>query len=150
MSRWVPSCWLAGAVLLMLLMTQPAAARPPGVPSEPGWGPAQPLALDSRPSLQSEAALALAGSHTLLGWSDTRDNASGLYTVFWEEEVMGEERSAAVQRPTFETQMAQMPAVVVESSGRAFAVYADEVQIYLLRYDPEIGRWSAPVQVTGG
>ena len=150
MSRWVPSCWLAGAVLLMLLMTQPAAARPPGVPSEPGWGPAQPLALDSRPSLQSEAALALAGSHTLLGWSDTRDNASGLYTVFWEEEVMGEERSAAVQRPTFETQMAQMPAVVVESSGRAFAVYADEVQIYLLRYDPEIGRWSAPVQVTRG
>ncbi len=150
MSRWAPSCWLAAAVLLTLLLTQPATARPLGVPSGPGWTPAQPLALDSRPSLQSEAALALAGPYTLIGWSDTRDNASGLYTLFWEEEEVGEEQPARAQRPTFETAMAQTPAVVVESSGRAFAVYADETQIYLLRYDPAIGRWSAPVQVTRG
>jgi hypothetical protein len=116
----------------------------------PGWTPPAPLAPDDLPSLQSAPTLALAGDRALLGWVDSRTAAPDLYTAFWQGDQPGGEVRATNLTPHFSTQRVFGAAVAVESSGRAFAVYADGEQIYLVRYDPATARWSAPVQVTQG
>ena len=145
--------WFAGlgaAALLVAVLAVPVFAAPVLVPLGPGWTPPAPLAPDDLPSLQSAPALALAGDHALVGWVDSRTAAPDLYTAFWQGDQPGGEVRATNLTPHFSTQRVFGAAVAVESSGRAFAVYADGEQIYLVRYDPTTTHWSAPVQVTEG
>ena len=87
---------------------------------------------------------------TFIGWTDSRNAAPDLYTLLWSgEQPQGEVRATNLT-PTFDPQRAFGPAVTLEPSGRAFAVYADGEQIHLVRYDPVGRRWSAPTQVTQG
>jgi hypothetical protein len=119
-------------------------------PLGPGWTPPAPLAPDDLPTLQSAPTLAMAGDRALLGWVDSRTASPDLYTAFWQGDQLGGEVRATNLTPHFSTQRVFGAAVAVESSGRAFAVYADGEQIYLTRYDQATARWSTPVQVTQG
>lgn len=146
--RWLVV--LAIAAALLTLRAAPLAAAPPRDPSATGWTQPTPLAPDAWPTLQSAPMLALAGDNTLLGWVDSRAVAPDLYTAFWQgDQLIGAARATNLT-PHFSLQSIQGAAVAVESSGRAFAVFADGEQVYLVRYDPLSARWSAPVQVTQG
>lgn len=145
--------WLVGvgmAASIVALLAGPVFAAPARAPLGPGWTPPAPLAPDDLPTLQSAPALAMAGDHTALGWVDSRTASPDLYTAFWQGDQPGGEVRATNLTPHVSTQRVFGAAVAVESSGRAFAVYADGEQIYLVRYDPATAHWSAPVQVTEG
>ena len=115
-----------------------------------GWSTPTPLAPDDRPTLHSAPVLALAGDHELLGWIDARTAAPDLYTTFWNGDQPSAELRITNLTPHFAAQHIVGAAVAVENSGRAFAVYSDGEQVYLVRYDPASSAWSAPAQVTAG
>ncbi|HHW85156.1 MAG TPA: hypothetical protein GX400_02975 [Chloroflexi bacterium] len=144
--------WLAAGatVLVALVWTRVGLAAPPRQAEPPGWTTPTQLAPDERPSLQSAPVLALAGDRTLLGWVDARNAAPDLYTAFWQGgQLIGAARATNLT-PHFWMQSVYGAAVAIENSGRAFAVYTDGEQVYLVRYDPVLAHWSAPVQVTEG
>lgn len=144
---------LLTTVLLTLLLAAEAghvAATPTPVPTAQGWTLPAPLAPDDPPAQQSAPTLAMGGDQALLGWVDGRTASPDLYTVFWQGDQAGSEARATNLTPHFATQRVFGAAVAVENSGRAFGVYADGEQIYLVRYDPATARWSTPVQVTQG
>ncbi len=141
--------WLITCVMVALLI-QPVAAAPVDEPVGPGWTTPAPLAQDDLPTLQSAPALALAGERALVGWTDSRNASPDLYTAWWNGDQFGSEARATNLTPHFDVQRAFGGAVAVEASGRSFAAYSDGEQIYLVRYDPDAARWSAPVQVSQG
>lgn len=150
---WCKQRWLvsfAMALTIAIWLAVPVFAIPALDPVATGWTLPTPLAPDERPTLQSAPTLAMASDHTLLGWIDSRTAAPDLYTAFWQSDQLAGEARATNLTPHFWMQSVFGAAVAVESSGRAFAVYADGEQIYLVRYDPATTRWSAPVQVTQG
>jgi hypothetical protein len=150
---WWGERWLVGvgmAAMIVALLAGPVFATPLFEPLAPGWTPPAPLAPDDLPTLQSAPTLAMAGDRALLGWVDSRTASPDLYTVFWQGEQLSNEVRATNLTPHFSTQRVFGTAVAAESSGRAFAVYADDEQIYLTRYDQATARWSTPVQVTQG
>ncbi len=146
--RWLVS--VAIAIIIVIGLAGSTFAIPALDPAAIGWTLPTPLAPDNRPALQSAPALAMAGDRTVLGWVDARTAAPDLYTAFWQGDQLTGEARATNLTPHFWMQSVFGAAVAVESSGRAFAVYADGEQIYLVRYDPAAARWSAPVQVTQG
>ena len=138
------------AAVLAVVLAAPLLATPSPAPSVTGWTPPAPLAPDDRPPLQSAPTLAMAGDHTWLGWVDSRTASPDLYTAFWQGDQLSGEARATNLTPHFWMQRVFSAAIAAESTGRAFAVYADDEQVYLVRYDPVSARWSAPVQVTQG
>lgn len=143
---WRAVFGLLATCLAFLAVT--AYAAPAAEPSAPGWTTPAPLTVDTTPSLQSEPALALAGAHSLVGWTDSRHAAPDLYAAFWDGASLRAEGRVTNLTPHFDMQPASGPALVVEANGRAFAVFAGEQRIYLVRYDPATGLWGAPVPVS--
>ncbi len=138
------------ALLCALLPAANVAGRSADEPAAPGWTAPIPLALDDRPSLQSEPAVFISGDRTVIGWVDSRNAAADLYAVAWVGDSPGTETRVTHLSPQFDAGNAFEPAFAVEQDGRAFAVYGDGEQIQLVRYDPITGDWSHPVQVTQG
>lgn len=125
-------------------------AAPLAQNSLPAWGAPAPVTVDEWPPLQSEPSVALAGERTLVAWLDSRNAVPDLYSVMWNGEQAVAEARATNLTPHFDVQRPFGASATVEASGRAFAVYADEQQVRLVRYNPSTNRWSAPIQVTQG
>lgn len=116
----------------------------------PVWGTPTPVTVDDRPSLQSEPSIALAGEQTLVAWIDSRNAAPDLYTALWQEGQTVVEARATNLTPHFDVEHPFGAAATVEASGRAFAVFADDQQVRLVRYNPATNRWGTPIRVTQG
>lgn len=136
--------------LIAFAFWQSLSAAPIEQGSLPVWGAATPVTVDDRPSLQSEPSVALAGEQTLVAWIDSRNAVPDLYTALWHDGQAAVEARATNLTPHFDVQRPFGAAAIVEASGRAFAVFADEQQVYLVRYNAATNRWSAPIQVTQG
>ncbi|MFN3979978.1 MAG: hypothetical protein ACK4SA_06310 [Caldilinea sp.] len=116
----------------------------------PVWSAPTPVTVDERPALQSEPSVALAGERMLVAWIDSRNAAPDLYSVLWNGDQPIAEARATNLTPHFDVQRPFGAAATVETNGRAFAVYADEQQVRLVRYNPTTNRWGAPIQVAQG
>uniref|UniRef100_A0A7C1FHN8 Exo-alpha-sialidase n=1 Tax=Caldilinea aerophila TaxID=133453 RepID=A0A7C1FHN8_9CHLR len=129
---------------------QSLSAAPRAQDSLPVWGAPTPVTVDDWPSLQSEPSIALAGERTLVAWIDARNAAPDLYTALWQEGQAIVEARATNLTPHFDVEHPFGAAAIVEANGRAFAVFADDQQVRLVRYNPATNRWGAPIQVTQG
>jgi hypothetical protein len=134
-------------LLMAGLAAQPSLAVLRTTSTISGWTTPVPLLVDPRPALQSEPSIALAGDHTVISWADSRNAAPDLYTLFLHNDQPADAIRATNLAPNLDTQPAAGAAVVIEASGRAFAVYTDGEQIYLVRYDANNNGWSQPLLV---
>ncbi|MCS7059735.1 MAG: sialidase family protein [Anaerolineae bacterium] len=133
--------------LVVAVLTPSSSQAGPYTPLAFEWTPLSPVWPDLRATLQSEPALALAGSAGVIAWTDSRNAMPDLYAAYVLSGTVQSELRVTNRTPHFSGQAAKHPAVVLET-GRTFFAWSDVQHIFVSRLNISGTTWTSRTQVT--
>ena len=112
------------------------------------WSASVPVAPFVEPSLQSGPSIAVRGDKSALAFTDSRNSGPDIYANVTTGSARAIDTRISNSAPRDVLRAATMPAVTVETSGRAFAAFVENSRIYLARYDIASNSWLSRTQVS--
>lgn len=140
--------FLIAALLAGIPLTPRPSYAGPQTPAAFEWTPLTPVASDRRATLQSEPAIGMSGSVSVIVWTDSRNALPDVYAVSVMSGTTRQEWRVTNRTPHFSAQSASNPAVVVED-GRAFVAWSDEQNVFVARFSLTSTAATSRTQVSG-